>query len=372
MEQVLHYEEEIVLRLRALYERSGYRPYRMSEFEEYDLYAQNKRFLVSQNVLTFTDTSGRLMALKPDVTLSIAKNCRLAPGEMEKVCYDESVYRAPGGEREFREITQTGLECLGEVDDYAIGEVVLLAARSLGAIRESYVLDVSHVGFLEGLLAAAELDEGQSAALLRAVGRKSAADIAALCGEYRLPEGLRGVLGALTALHGPMGDRLPELRSLCVNNVMRSACCELEQLWRMLEGRCPAGSVKLDFSITGESEYYNGVVFKGYVDGVPSAVLSGGRYDRLMERLGKRAGAIGFAVYLDLLERLEERGRDYDADVLLTYGDGADCLTLLRAAEALEDEGLRVRVQRHPDGRLRCRRQMRLGADGRPEEARDA
>ena len=71
-------------------------------------------------------------------------------------------------------------------------------------------------------------------------------------------------------------------------------------------------------SITSDMEYYNGLLFKGYVPGVPSAVLSGGRYDSLLAKLGKSGGAIGFALYLNLLERLlEPSGPEYDADVLL-------------------------------------------------------
>ena len=85
MEKYLNYEEKVVLRLRGIYEQYGYRPYKMSKFEEYDLYAENKRFLVSKNVITFTDNHGKLMALKPDVTLSIIKNYNSISGQMEKV-----------------------------------------------------------------------------------------------------------------------------------------------------------------------------------------------------------------------------------------------------------------------------------------------
>ena len=67
MESILRREERIVFGLRALYSKYGYRPYRMSKFEEYDLYAGNRSFLPSGGVITFTDTNGRLMALKPDV-----------------------------------------------------------------------------------------------------------------------------------------------------------------------------------------------------------------------------------------------------------------------------------------------------------------
>ena len=101
-ERILKSEELAVYKLRALYTKYGYRPYKMSKFEEYDLYGRNKDFLVSDRVITFTDTDGRLLALKPDVTLSIIKNTK--GGEKQKVCYNENVYRVPGGRGQFKEI----------------------------------------------------------------------------------------------------------------------------------------------------------------------------------------------------------------------------------------------------------------------------
>ena len=75
-EQTLSFGEKMTFSLRSLYEQYGYARYKMSKFEEYDLYARNKDFLISDSVITFTDTNGRLMALKPDVTLSIVKNSK--------------------------------------------------------------------------------------------------------------------------------------------------------------------------------------------------------------------------------------------------------------------------------------------------------
>ena len=91
-ESVLQRNERYVYALRELYFRYGFTPYRMSKFEEYDLYARNKDFLVSDNVITFTDTDGKLMALKPDVTLSIIKNSKDEPDVIRKVSYNENVY----------------------------------------------------------------------------------------------------------------------------------------------------------------------------------------------------------------------------------------------------------------------------------------
>ena len=117
-------EERFGLILQNLYRSYGYIPYKMSRFEEYDLYVRNKDFLVSDQIITFSDRSGRLLAMKPDVTLSIVKNAPEKCGVVQKVYYQENVYR------DYREILQTGLECVGDLGEYEIAEVVLLAVNA--------------------------------------------------------------------------------------------------------------------------------------------------------------------------------------------------------------------------------------------------
>ena len=151
-DDILTFGERTELSLRSLYKSYGYTQYKMNKFEEYDLYASNKNFLVSDNVITFTDTDGKLMALKPDVTLSIIKNAHPKPAETEKLFYDENVYRVSSGTRMFKEIKQVGLECLGNIDVFCISEVLGLAAKSLELISSCYVLEISHAGILSDIL----------------------------------------------------------------------------------------------------------------------------------------------------------------------------------------------------------------------------
>ena len=141
MTELLKQEEKAIFALRELYQRYGYSRFKMSKFEPYDLYMQNKDFLVSDGIITFTDTDGKLMALKPDVTLSIIKNVRELEGFVQKVYYSENVYRISGSTRQFKEIMQTGLECLGDVDLYSLCEVISLAAESLDIIDPDNVLE---------------------------------------------------------------------------------------------------------------------------------------------------------------------------------------------------------------------------------------
>ena len=133
-EKVLKSDEKIIFNLRSLYSKYGYSQFKMSKFEEYDMYVSNKDFLISDNVITFTDTNGKLMALKPDVTLSIIKNAKDIEGYVQKLYYNENVYRVSKGTDSFKEIMQVGLECIGDIDEYSICEVLLLAAKSLKKI----------------------------------------------------------------------------------------------------------------------------------------------------------------------------------------------------------------------------------------------
>ena len=144
--------ELAILELRALYEQYGYREFRMSRFEEYDFYAEYRSFLQAENILTFHDPSGKLLALKPDITLSIVRSVKEGASLPQRLCYSETVYRAAGDARSFREIPQVGLEYIGEIGLYAMCEVLSLALDSLAALSPDFIMDVSHVGLAGGCL----------------------------------------------------------------------------------------------------------------------------------------------------------------------------------------------------------------------------
>ena len=164
--------ENISFALRSLFRSYGYVRYKMNKFEEYDFYVRNKDFLISDSVITFTDTNGKLLALKPDVTLSIVKNSRDVPGCVQKVYYNETVYRVSGGTHSFREIMQLGLECIGDIDDYCIFEVLHLAAQSLNRISPDSVLNISHLGIFSAILS--DTDNETRLSIMRCIRDKNA------------------------------------------------------------------------------------------------------------------------------------------------------------------------------------------------------
>ena len=350
-------EERIVARLGALYQSYGYAPYKMSKFEEYELYVRNKDFLVSNQIITFTD-NGKLMALKPDVTLSIIRNSDDGAG-VRKVYYNEHVYRVPKGGAGFREMMQVGLECIGEIDAYRTCEVLSLAAASLAELSEDFVLDISHMGLVSAVLDAAGLSPAGRAAVLRAVGDKSPQAIAAICAEESIGEQTAELLVRLVRDCGTPEAVLAAWRSVALPAEARAALEELGAVALALTERF-GKRIRVDFSVLNDMGYYNGIVFKGFVNGVPASVLSGGRYDALMHKMGKRSGAIGFAVYMDELKRLLDALPAYDVDTVLLYGE-QDALGTLRAAvERLVGEGVSVSALREIPEKLKYRRLLRL------------
>ncbi len=299
-ESVLDGTEKLIFSLRSLYGKYGYSRYKMSKFEEYALYGRNIDFLVSDSVITFTDTDGKLIALKPDVTLSIVKNDRDDSSGVTKVCYDESVYRVSKGTGTFKEIKQAGLECIGNIDTSLVGETLMLAAKSLELTGEKFVLEVSHLGLLDDALSAVTDDGGVKDRLFECVGSKNVHGIKEICRAEGIPEGREDALVTLVTTYGSTSDVAEKLSGIFAEKYIK----ELQDVLSVFEGTPYAGSVKVDFSVTADSNYYNGIIFKGFVEGVPGGVLSGGQYDKLMKKMARRSRAVGFAVYLDMLERL--------------------------------------------------------------------
>lgn len=360
METLLKQEEKAVFSLRALYRNYGYLPFKMSKFEEYDLYVRNKDFLIGDRVITFNDLNGKLLALKPDVTLSIIKNGEDEAGCKQKVYYNENVYRVAGATHQFKEILQTGLECIGDIDAYDIYEAVYLAAKSLSLISADFVLDVSHVGILSALLDELSADTAFRAKVAHCITEKNAHDLRRICTEFGIGASDTDDLCAFIGIYGDMKTVLERLSPLCKTTHAKAAWQELHDLYLLLSESEFADRIRFDFSIINDMNYYNGIVFRGFLCGICEGVLAGGQYDKLMERMGRNAGAIGFAIYLDLLEGLGNHEADYDVDVLLLYDATTEPCTVAKVQNDLIAQGKRVSAQKAIPQKLRYREKIDL------------
>ena len=338
---ILKNEERAVFTLRSLYRRYGYAPYKMSRFEEYDLYVRNKDFLVSDQIITFSGLGGQLLALKPDVTLSIVKNAPDAPGVVQKVYYNENVYR------DYREIMQAGLECVGDLGGYEIAEVVLLAAKSLELLGDRFVLNISHMGLIAAVLDSCGFTGKQQKLAMDCLRRKNLHELKSLCGDQ---EAAWEKLQVLSSCHGG-SEELEKVGAVLTTYGERQALAELQSLWTILESSGYGKSVRLDFSVGNDMRYYSGVVFRGYLAGIPASILSGGQYDNLPQKMGRRARAIGFAIYLDMLQELYRDESAFDVDTVILHDGTVDTVKLTAAAEAAAKDGSVLVATHLPQGR---------------------
>lgn len=339
--------ELVRLKLRGLFERRGFRRVRVNKFEDYALYVDNKNFLDSENIITFMDLDGKLLALKPDVTLSVVRGMPAKELSVpEKLYYTDEVYRLSRENREYKVHKQVGVELIGRSDPFSNVEVVDLALSSLALISGHFILDVSHLGFVSGLLESMDLSHAVKKQVLAGIHCKSGHDVAAVLEQAGVSQEQKNRVLTLCGLHGAFLSVLPQAKELIICEQMQNAYDELLRLGAVMDLGGQARRMNLDFSVVNDLDYYNGLIFSGYVEGIPKVVLTGGRYDNLMKKMGKESGAVGFAVSLDDLNTYLKSGKNHDFDLLVLYLENCDYAALLDCVKRFNGQGLTVRLER--------------------------
>ncbi len=339
----LRREEQIAIKLAAVYRTHGYRKFKMSSFEEYSLYLDNRDFLPSTRILTFGGADGRLLALRPDVTLSALKNTKAHRGATEKLFYNEKVYRAGNGGGDYKEVSQIGVEIIGDVDLVSEAEIIALILKTLDTVGENYILDLSDMGFVKSMVDAFGLCAEDEELVYGYLRTKNCHDFDKLADSRGLSGLQKRVFTEVVQLAGEPYAALSKAEELALNNGMRAAAQRLRALIGVLKTLGLTDRINVNFSIANNVGYYNGIIFNGYIEGMPRAVLSGGRYDGLAEKLGKDAEAIGFALYLGEIEAYLSEGAEA-CDIVLAYGGNDDAAEVLSKAEKLIAEGKTVKV----------------------------
>ena len=186
----------------------------------------------------------------------------------------------------------------------------------------------------------------------------------AVCEKYGVERAQAEKLLAIVSAYGAPETVLKTLAPLCKDGQTAKAFEELETLCSLLKA-CPfADKIRLDFSVINAFKYYNGVVFKGFVDGVCEGVLSGGQYDGLMRRMNRKSGAIGFAVYLDLLGALQKKKSALDTDVLVLYDEATPAERVVKTMNELTAKGKSARAQTDA-GKLRFQEIVDIRGNGK-------
>lgn len=344
--QNLDSEEILIINLRKLFENYGYEKLNVNVFEDYDIYHRNQDIIENENVLKLIHPSGKLYALRADMTISTAKKFASEDSNKilaEKVYYYGTVFRnntsLNGGLAQEKQI---GIECLGVNDVISDAEALYLANETLDRIADKYTLDISNVKFVKSIFEKAKLKKSYEEEILNLIYTKNTYDLEKLLNRIdNLDEKIKTAINAVPKLYGNFEKVITNAREYALNDEMSEILDYFEELLAVLKHYKIDDKVKIDFSISNSLHYYTGIIFQGYVSGIYKPVLSGGRYDNLAERFGGDLPAIGFSVTLDPVVK-QMKSEKKKTDYLLIYKETN--LSVFTKAEELRNEGYTVKI----------------------------
>ncbi len=291
-------KEILSFKLRELFLSQGYSLYKMNTFEPYSFYLENMDFLSSQDILYFADKDGTLMALKPDITLSIIKHLDTSL-DIHKLYYSENVYRVPRSANKFQEILQFGVEVIGRLSDEDLFNLIYLAAKSLLIIGDNPILLISDNSIFQKLIEKAGLERLRDK-IFSAFQNKNLMLLEEIL-EANTKEKYIPVFSGLLSLFQPLDKGIKELESILPDEIFDEDIDYLKNLQEYLAKRDLQTNVFLDFSVPEALKYYDKISFVGLVQGVSSEILRGGEYSNLVKAKEKSYLASGFAIYLEKL-----------------------------------------------------------------------
>ncbi len=334
----------VVLNIRKMYDSYGYKKISLPSFEEYELYNENKDFILG-NILTIMNPSGNLLALRPDITLSVAKKISKEKTlKYDKIYYQENVYTTSKYVG-YEETEQLGIELIGKETLFLNFEIVNLALNSLNIMNKKNMLVLSHAGFISSIFEDIRMEHDMKEQIFEYINNKNRHDIEKLLENNKNISGeIKNLIYELPNLSGNIKDIIKKLSKYNLNSKITKILSELENLYNLIIKFHNKNKIIFDFSIIKNLNYYNGIIMQGFIDKFPKAVLTGGRYDKLFEKFGVDTGAIGFAIFTNSLDNYYKNDDKKDFDILLLY-DNSDFEKLTEITDNLIKDGFRIRTQ---------------------------
>lgn len=316
-------------RIRETFRLNGYREIETPTIEFYDVFENS--LINQESMYKFCDSKGRLLALRPDITIPVA---RIAATKLKdevypiKCCYIGNTFSFDeiGGGRQ-NEFTQAGCELLGVNSPDADAEIIAMAIESLKATGiEDFKIDIGQVGFFKGLMEESGLDENAIEEVREFIDQKNLVGIEQVMDRYKVKNSLKKIILDLPRLFGSR-EILQRIDNDDIGKRAASALQNIKEVLEILEDRNLSEYVSIDLGMVQSLNYYTGIVFRGYTHGVGFPVMSGGRYDRLVALFGRDLEATGFSLGINMilmaLERQKRLVPENREGVLVTYDDSA-------------------------------------------------
>jgi ATP phosphoribosyltransferase regulatory subunit len=316
---------ELETALADLFEQRGYNEIIPPTLEYYDTFLRTGNTLPEEEMYKVIDRDGRIMVMRPDLTTPIARvyatKLKQVP-DPQRLYYIQNIFRSGHSLKgQDTEITQAGVELIGTNNFKSDLEIISLAVKALEICSvKRFHIEIGHSGLFRALLQQLNCGEDTAEEIRRYTEQKNFAALNDLLEEYRnMP-----AMYSLTRLVGMFGGEeiLGEARTLWDDAESQSCIDYLESLYRELKLAGMEEYIRFDLGLVNKINYYTGIVFLGYAEGIGEPVLAGGRYDGLTAVFGAEAPATGFGINLNSVIRQVPQKPVEPRDTLIHYEAG--------------------------------------------------
>lgn len=338
-------------RIRKVFRASGYYEVETPIVEFYDVFSTEENIIPQETMFKFFDQQGRILVLRPDLTIPIA---RVAATKLKDAAYPLRIsyignafkYNELGGGKQ-KEFTQAGVEIIGVNTPEADAEVIATAIDAVKATGfENFQIDIGQVEFFKGLMEETGLSEEETEKMRVLIDRKDFLGIEELVEEHNIRDDLKELILDFPKLFGST-DVIDRVEKYPINERSIKALNNLRSIINILDDYGLSKYVSVDLGMVQSLNYYSGTIFRGFTYGVGFPILSGGRYDRLVEKFGKSSPATGFSMGINMvmmaLDRQKVEFEKPRVDTLVCYREEGR-KTAFQICETLRKQGLAVEV----------------------------
>lgn len=337
--------EDTLLRL---FKSRGYSEIITPGLEFFDVFNMKSRYFPQENLYKLTDSKGRLIVMRPDSTMPIARvvATRLRDAELPlKLCYNQTVYRNESllkGRSD--ETVQAGIELIGSEMKMADLEVISAAVDALKAFGLEFSLEIGHIGVFKTLVERLDADEKDKDYIRKLIENKNFPAL----NDFLDTFGSNSITVALKKLPALFGGEevfekaeevLPDENVKRILDELREIYCDIAEICGN------EGNITVDLGLVNKTDYYTGLIIKGYLKGHGEEVISGGRYDKLISDFGYDIPAVGFAVNVNAISKVIERNgilpTEPSPDVIVYAEEGCEAAAIKQARE-LREQGFIV------------------------------
>ena len=297
---------KIIETITERFSKWGYSEVSTPIVEYYKTFNHKTQDLKEEEMYKFFDSRGRILVLRPDMTVPVARlvNTKLKDMKLPlKLFYNAEVFRVHESfEGKRNEYLDCGVELIGASGEKTDLEVLVTALEVLKALdtKKEFKLEIGNVNILKSALKDMNLSIDNQNKVIELINKKSLTSLREYLDDIEIRKEYKEFLNKFPWLFGGY-EMIKKAKGLAFNEDMKKNIEYLENLYLNLQKLGYEKYLSVDISMVPRVNYYSGIIFKGYVKEIGSTVIRGGRYDNLLESFGKSIPAIGFSVDVNLL-----------------------------------------------------------------------